>query len=222
MSKPIKRLTEASDDYQPSFVFGVVLLAAGASSRMGQPKLLLPWGNTSVLGHQLQLWQKLGAKQIGVVCPPKPHTVHAELDRLQGSRIERITNERPERGMFSSIQCAASWDGWVPELTHWALVLGDQPHVPLEVLRRLLEFAIKHPDRVCQPAREGRARHPLLMPVAVFAELRGSTAETLKHFLWRRQQPSILCELNHPSLDLDLDTPADYERALRDFGPRSA
>jgi len=36
-----------------SFAVGVVILAAGRSARMGRPKLLLPWGGTSVLGHLL-------------------------------------------------------------------------------------------------------------------------------------------------------------------------
>ncbi|HRY59690.1 MAG: NTP transferase domain-containing protein [Verrucomicrobia bacterium] len=40
---------------------GVVLLAAGRSARMGKPKLLLPWGDTSVLGHLIRQWQSLGA-----------------------------------------------------------------------------------------------------------------------------------------------------------------
>ena len=36
---------------------GVVILAAGRSRRMGKPKLLLPWGETSVLGHLIRQWE---------------------------------------------------------------------------------------------------------------------------------------------------------------------
>ena len=46
---------------------GVVVLAAGASSRMGRPKLLLPWGDTTVIGHLIANWQTVGARQITVV-----------------------------------------------------------------------------------------------------------------------------------------------------------
>ncbi len=49
------------------FALGVVILGAGASSRMGQCKLLLPWGNTSVIGHLIRQWQSLTAHQIAVV-----------------------------------------------------------------------------------------------------------------------------------------------------------
>ncbi len=49
---------------------GVVILGAGASSRMGRPKLLLPWGATTIVGHLLEQWQTLGAAQIAVVRRP--------------------------------------------------------------------------------------------------------------------------------------------------------
>src|SRR5438874_1514761 len=39
---------------------GVIILAAGRSRRMGRPKMLLPWGNTTVLGHLVAQWQALG------------------------------------------------------------------------------------------------------------------------------------------------------------------
>ncbi len=52
-----------------SFVipFGVIILGAGASSRMGTPKLLLPWRDTTIIGHLISQWRELGAAQIAVV-----------------------------------------------------------------------------------------------------------------------------------------------------------
>ena len=44
--------------------FGVIILGAGASSRMGRPKLLLPWRGTTVIGHIIYQWRELGAAQI--------------------------------------------------------------------------------------------------------------------------------------------------------------
>ena len=39
---------------------GVVILGAGASARMGEPKLLLPWRGTTVIGHLISQWRELG------------------------------------------------------------------------------------------------------------------------------------------------------------------
>ncbi len=203
---------------QEELIFGVIVLGAGASSRMGRPKLLLPWRLTSVLGHQLATWQRLGARQVAVVCPPPPHPVHEELDRLDFPAANRILNPHPEEGMFSSIQSAARWPDWDGRLTCWVIVLGDQPHVPAAVLERLLAFATRHPHRVVQPSYRGRARHPVILPAPAFRALSDSTAEHLREFLATLPAGTALCEIDHSALDLDLDTPADYERALREFG----
>src|SRR6185436_15405274 len=99
---------------------GVVILAAGRSARMGRPKMLLPWGVTSVLGHLIEQWRRLGAEQIGIVCAANSG-LENELERLGISTEARIINPEPERGMFSSLQCAANWPGWKGGLTHWAI-----------------------------------------------------------------------------------------------------
>src|SRR5208283_4064841 len=79
--------------------FGVVILGAGASSRMGQPKLLLPWRDTTVLGAILRQWRELGAAQIAVVHRPNDAPLAAELGRLDFPAHDRIENPQPERGM---------------------------------------------------------------------------------------------------------------------------
>ena len=75
--------------------FGVVILAAGASSRMGKPKLLLPWGGTSVLGHLIGQWQALRAGQIAAVWAIGDLAVNAELDRLDFPGMNRVVIQRP-------------------------------------------------------------------------------------------------------------------------------
>jgi len=205
-----------------AFSLGVVILAAGRSARMGRPKLLLPWGRTSVLGHLLAQWRALRAAQMAVVCAPGNRAIQKELDRLAFPAENRIYNPTPERGMFSSIQCAAQWPGWHAGLTHWAIVLGDQPHLQRQTLRRVLDFSARHPAKICQPARQGHGRHPVLLPQAVLRRLAGSRAVTLKGFLAARPRQVALCELDDRGLDLDIDQPEDYEQALARSGlPRT-
>ncbi len=196
---------------------GVALLAAGRSTRMGRPKLLLPWGDTTVLGHLIAQWTRLGARQIAVVGAPGARAVHDELDRLAVAPANRIVNPSPERGMFSSIQCAADWPGWEPGLTHWLIALGDQPHLRESLLRALLEFAVAQPNKICQPLRHGHRCHPVVLPKPVFADLRTSTASDLRQFLQERPRELAGFEADDAGLDLDLDEPADYERALQQY-----
>jgi molybdenum cofactor cytidylyltransferase len=201
--------------------FGAVILAAGASSRMGRPKMLLPWGNDTVLGHLLRLWSGLPTAQIAVVCSGSDTAIFAELDRLQFPGVDRIINPDPARGMFSSIRCAAAWNGWKSILTHYAVVLGDQPHLRSPTLRALADFAVRNPECVCQPSHLGRPRHPVWFPQCRFRELAGSTAENLKQHLEFRPNLVKLIELDDPGFDLDLDYPEDYRKALAlSFGDR--
>jgi molybdenum cofactor cytidylyltransferase len=203
------------------FSCGVIILAAGASSRMGKPKLLLPWEDTSVLGHLIHQWQELRAEQIAAVHAIAGHNLSAELDRLGFPAINRIANPQPDRGMFSSIQCAARWNGWTTALTHWAIVLGDQPHLRIETLRTLLDFAAVRTGNICQPSHHSRPCHPVILPKAVFAQLKDSSDATLKQFLRRAGTEPALCEMDDAGLDFDMDTPADYEQAVRMFGKAS-
>jgi molybdenum cofactor cytidylyltransferase len=182
---------------------------------MGRPKLLLPWDKTSVLGHLLNTWQVLGAAQIAVVVARGDNVLPGELDRLGLTGVGPISNPAPERGMFSSIQCAASWPGWSSGLTHWLISLGDQPHLRSATLRQLLEFAAANPGRICQPSRHGRARHPVLLPQPAFLQLAESAGPTLKDFLNSRAGECACCEIDDPGLDLDMDGPADYEKLRR-------
>jgi molybdenum cofactor cytidylyltransferase len=189
-----------------------IILAAGASTRMGKPKLLLPWGETSIIGHLLTQWSVVGAKQITVVCAEDDKPMEAELDRLGFSRAGRIYNPLPARGMFSSIQCAARWPGWTEGITHLALVLGDQPHLRDDTLRTLIIFAATHSTDVCQPGQAGHRRHPVILPKPWFEKLADTTCADLKEFL--KTCITALCEFEDPGLALDIDFPMDYEQAL--------
>ena len=180
---------------------------------MGQPKLLLPWAKTTILGHLIGQWTFLGAKQIAVVCRLDDAAMNAELNRLNFPETSRIVNPDPERGMFSSIQCAAGWQGWEPDLTHWGIVLGDQPHLSLETLRTIIDFSAANPDKVCQPRKDGHRYHPVVLPKKVFEPLRSSRAANLKEFL--RAPETAYCEMADAGLELDIDRPEDYQKALK-------
>ena len=201
--------------------FAVIILAAGRSVRMGSPKMLLPWGQSTVLGHLIAQWRNLQARQIATVCAANDQLIESELARIQFPARNRIENPRPEDGMFSSIQCAARWGGWEPGLTHWVIALGDQPHLANKTLQALLNCCANHPTRICQPGYSGRGYHPVCLPREVFATIATTTASTLKQFLASAPADHCLSESDNPGLLLDFDYPEDYQRALEKYGPKS-
>jgi len=196
---------------------GLVILGAGASSRMGRPKLLLPWRGTTVVGHIIDQWRELGAVQIAVIQRENDSALTAELDRLNIPQSDRVKNPHAERGMFSSILCAANWNGWRDDLKSFAIALGDQPQVRLETLRGLLTCHSEHPEAVCQPEYQSRGRHPVLLPRSIFSELKHTKAGTLKDFLKQIPRSSVQYRVDDAALSLDLDTPEDYIEAMTHF-----
>ena len=102
-------------------------------------------------------------------------------------------------------------------LTHWAIVLGDQPHVGRGTLKSVLDFGAAHPRAICLPRQGGHRRHPVLLPRKAFRQLGNSAARNLKSFL-DRPPVSVHCfELRDPALALDTDRPEDYRKALKMF-----
>ncbi len=211
-----------STKHPPEFRFGVVILAAGSSTRMGQPKPLLRWGSSTAIGRLIEIWRTLEARQIAVVCAPDDGLLALELDRLGVPDTDRIFNPTPERGMFSSVQCAAQWAGWKRELTHWAVALVDQPHLRPLTLSAVLAAGAAAPDRICQPSFADRPKHPILLPKTMFGELATATEENLKDFLQNRAAMINYVRVIDSGLAVDLDRPLDYERAKESYRASSS
>ncbi len=205
-------MTQSGMSAGKSTPLGVIILAAGASVRMRQPKMLLPWKGITVIGHIISQWRELGASQIGVVHRANDEPLLAELERLHFPVQNHIENPQSERGMYSSVLCAANWSGWNKEISSWGIVLGDQPHLSSETLSALVEFHFLHKDSICQPFYGDHGRHPIFLPQRAFNELKASRDGTLKDFLKHVHCPSVLYPVKDLGVALDMDTPEDYKR----------
>ena len=179
---------------------------------MGRPKLLLPWAGTSIVGYLVALWRSLPVRQIALVCREADQALALELDRLAFPAGDRIWPERPEAGMFSSIQCAARWPGWDKGLSQFLIVLGDQPQVKRQTLETLLARSAGDPRRIYQPFQRG-PRHPVVLPRASFLELAAASQTTLHDYLGTDPGRIQYLEMADPGLILDIDRPRDYQAA---------
>jgi len=196
--------------HTPINTFAVVLLAAGASRRMGTCKLLLPWGKKTVLTHLLEQWKTVRVAQIAPVVDASNRILKSALIASGFSSDTWIENHFSERGMFSSVQEASRWRRWRSGLTHWIVALGDQPHIEISTLRLLLKASQQNPTRICQPLFGDFAAHPLILPKNYFLGLAESYAKDLRAFIRNHEQLRLRLPVDDPSVTADLDTPAEY------------
>lgn len=143
------------------------VLAAGTSSRLGQPKQLLPFGPTTLLGHVVA--EARAARALDeriVIIGAAADAVRSQVD-LAGVTVV----ENPEFGEG----CAASYRTGLsviaPGADAVAILLGDQPGVEAAVIDAVVEAWRREPSPIACAAYRGRPGHPLVFARALFPQL---------------------------------------------------
>jgi molybdenum cofactor cytidylyltransferase len=184
---------------------GAVILAAGASSRMGTPKALLPWADTTLLGYALTQARAVPIEDMVVVLGPSTHHLEHQLS----ARI--AFNPEPETGRSASIRLGAALLS--DDVSAILIQSVDQPS-PVEVLSALFE-AIAQGATVAVPTYRGRRGHPVCFGGLLINELRAVTEEQegLRAIVRRHRQGLVEVPVTSESVVWNLNDPAAYAAA---------
>ncbi len=188
------------------FVTGLVL-AAGGSSRLGQPKQLLPYGDSTLLEHILATACASPLDQLIVAVGGSSEEILARVD-MRGAEV--VVNDSFGEGCSSSI--AASLPLVDPEADVLVLMLGDQPGVTAANVCGLVQGRGDSPVAVCR-YDDGRG-HPFAFSREMFRELGGLHGDKA---VWKllEQRPELVREVRMPGrVPPDVDTWDDYETVL--------
>ncbi len=186
-----------------------VVLAAGKSSRMGRNKLLLMVEGRTMLGRLLDALAESDVDEVIVVTGYRPEEIEG-IAQGHGARIAH--NPEHEKGMTTSFQAGlrdASADAAF-------LLLGDQIGLEPELLREMALVLEQDAEAlIVSPIFEGKRGHPVLFRGALFPEILGlGEEETMKDVVDRHGGSHRLVEGSVWCV-LDIDTPEEYEEALR-------
>jgi molybdenum cofactor cytidylyltransferase len=191
-------------------MIAAVVLAAGQSKRMGRPKMLLPWGTSTVLGQVICTFRSAGIEEVVVVTGADKAAVEEVVATCQARAVFNADYASDE--MLSSLQIglrAMSTD------SEAALVaLGDQPQIREQTVRLLAAEYRQTSAALIVPSYQNRRGHPWLIARGLWDELLALHApQTPRDFLQRRSNEIKYVVIDSPSILDDLDTPDDYLKA---------
>jgi molybdenum cofactor cytidylyltransferase len=193
----------------PPFRFSAVILAAGASVRLGRPKQLLEVDGQPLVARAAAAALSAGAHPVVVVLGANADQIRPALD---GSKVAVVLNPSWSEGMASSVraglQALAKAD---PGIDAVLLTVCDQPALSADVIRRLLG-ALQASGRGIAAARySGRNGVPALLRREYFFALAKLAGDHGARQLLNGA-PEVVATVDLPELALDLDTPGDVER----------
>lgn len=195
------------------FRFGVIILAAGASSRMGQPKQLLPLEGQTLLVRTIHAALASEAWPVVVVLGANAELIEPSLARLP---ILVTENAAWAEGMASSIRAGVETLRQFSRALDGAVIaLCDQPAFSADTIAQLVTAQRATGRSIVAARYAGRQGAPALFLRAHFSTLAALTGEAGARALLN-DDPARIAVVDLPALAVDVDTPADFA-TVRDF-----
>jgi molybdenum cofactor cytidylyltransferase len=188
-----------------------VILAAGASTRMGTPKQLLLYQGRSLLRRAIETAIAAHCRPIFVVLGAYSAQIRCELKDLP---VQVVENLEWRTGMGSSIRHGIQALIETSPLVEAAiLLLCDQPFVSAPTIHQLQSVYRSTHNPIVASAYQNTIGVPALFHSTLFLELTGLTqAEGAKKVIQRHINSAVTVEF--PQGAIDLDTPNDYQQFI--------
>ena len=188
---------------------GLILLAAGGSSRLGHPKQLLLYQGRTLLRHAAETALASACRPIIVVLGAQADYLRPELTGLE---VSVTNNPEWEQGMGSSVRAGlATLEGSAPDLDGVVLMLCDQPLLSPASLNALVQSHLDSGSPLVVSEYGGTRGVPAFFSPALFPELRAlRDAQGAKAIIAAHASEAVALTL--PAGVWDVDTAEDYER----------
>jgi molybdenum cofactor cytidylyltransferase len=194
---------------------GAIIVAAGMSKRMGEPKLLLPLCGKPLFRYSVDAAITAGLKPIVLV---GGKYVEEQIKHVADlTDIEVIENKEYESGMASSLKVGMKALMGCADAA--VVYLADQPFVPPIVTKKILESYHRHRKegiRILRPAYNGIPGHPILFDADLFMEFEFIFGDEggksiIKNYLSRLK----ILPFENSQWGMDIDTPEDLAKMKR-------
>jgi len=194
-------------------LIAALVLAAGQSSRMGRPKMVLPWGKTTVIGQVVTTLVGAGLDEIVVVTGNDWDRVQIALDAwIRMGSVRLVHNARYTEGdMLRSTQVGLK--SLLKDHEAAMIVLGDQPQMEIRVVKQVIAAYQAHQPLFVVPSYQMRRGHPWMISREIWPEIFSlQSSQTLRHVLQKYADKIYYVNVDSPTILQDLDTPEAYQK----------
>ena len=188
-----------------------MILAAGESKRMGKPKLLLPFGEKTIIERVID--SVIQSKLDDVLVVLGAHREKIEK-KIKDFSIKIVVNPDFKNDMLSSVQCGFRA---LPEDVEASLViLGDQPEISSALINKIVEAYKKSKKGIVLPVFRKNRGHPVLIDMKYQGEIEDLNPDLgLRNLVYKHAEDILEVEVITPSILQDIDTIEDYNRELK-------
>jgi molybdenum cofactor cytidylyltransferase len=177
---------------------------------MGRQKLLLPFGESTVVGAVAGTALASRVDRVLAVLGADRDAVRQELEPLG---IDFAVNENFAEGMLSSVQ--AGFRALPPDAEAAVVMLGDQPFLPARVVDAVVEGFRRSGKGIVVPAFQGRRGHPVLVDLKYRDEVLAlDPADGLRRLMHAHPEDIFEVEVEDANILRDMDVPEDYANEL--------
>jgi molybdenum cofactor cytidylyltransferase len=189
-------------------MISAVVLAAGQSIRMGLPKMLLPWGQMTVVEKVISTLLEAGIDDLQVVTGGNQKDIEGALT---GYEVNFTYNPDYTDGeMLSSVKVGLK--NITGECEAALIVLGDQPQIETQVVEMIVERYHSTQCKIIVPSFQMHRGHPWLIEKELWKDIIAlKPPRTLHDYLVKNQAMISYINVDTPSVIQDLDTPQDYQ-----------
>jgi molybdenum cofactor cytidylyltransferase len=191
---------------------GIIILAAGSSSRLGSTKQLLHFKGKTLLKHTVEEAAEAGAQPVVVVTGANADEVSKEI---QNEKVEIVFNKNWEQGMASGIVIGLkNAIRLSKELENIIITVCDQPFVSSSLFQQLFQRQNKSAKHIVASAYADTVGTPALFTIKYFDALMGLTGDQGAKGLLKKYSED-LATVDFPDGYIDIDTQEDYEKLLK-------
>jgi molybdenum cofactor cytidylyltransferase len=191
---------------------GIIILAAGASTRLGKPKQLLLYKGKSLLQHTVDI--ALDAA-IGPVIAVAGYNADLITQEVRDKPVSIAINEKWQSGMASSIVCGLEFLlSTYPEADGVIVMMSDQPFVSTALLQDLINTQRQTAKPMVAGSYNETIGVPALFHKTIFPQLLQMTGDAGARKILQRQLLNVAI-ISFAKGNIDIDTAGDYNQLLQ-------